>query len=165
MIESLPVLSADKPKILILGSMPGIESLRQQMYYSHKYNRFFKIMFAYFEKEYSLDIYERKKLITENNIALFDVIKYCERENSSLDSKIKNAEINDIESELKKRPEIQKIILNGKKAGEIYFKYFSDLKINAVILPSTSSANASYSFEKLFDIYKYELDSVLKVEI
>lgn len=156
MMDCLDVLAPLKPEILILGSFPGEESLKQQMYYAHKSNRFFKVLFKIFDAEYSLDNNLRKKLIENNNIALFDVIKSCDRV-SSADSKIKNIVLNDIDGILIKYPSIKKIILNGKKAGKVYYDNFPHIKVKAVVLPSTSPANAAFSFEKLYDIYKTEI--------
>ncbi len=161
MPHSFEPLSGPHPKVLILGSMPGAESLKQQMYYAHKSNRFFKILFQFFGCEYSSDSEVRRQLIINNGIALCDVFKYCERENSSLDSRI-SAEIpGDIGGLLKTYPTIESVLLNGRKAEEGFNKWFSYLTIKSYALPSTSPANASFSFEKLYGIWSKKLSEAL----
>ena len=146
------------PKVLILGSMPGAESLRQQAYYAYKHNRFWRILYEYFGEEYSEEIPERKKFVMRNGVALFDVYKYCDRENSSLDSKIKNEEPSDIRALLAANPSLRGVILNGKKAAEGWKKFFADVETESFVLPSTSPANAAKSFEKLYAEWKAVLD-------
>lgn len=150
--------SGEQPKVLILGSMPGAESLKQQAYYAYKYNRFWKILYRFFGGEYSEKTEDRKGFAESVGVALFDVFKFCERENSSLDSKIKNEEPNDIDSFLAAHPSVKGIILNGKKAAEGFFKFFPHIEIESCVLPSTSPANASKSFDELYA----EWASVLK---
>ncbi len=146
------------PRVLILGSMPGAESLRKQAYYAYKHNRFWRIMYTYFGGEYSDDAAAHRKLVQNNGVALFDVFDYCERENSSLDSKIKNEKPSDIDALLAAAPTINGVILNGKKAAEGWNRFFSHIKLPSFALPSTSPANAAKSFEILYKEWKSVLD-------
>jgi hypoxanthine-DNA glycosylase len=93
------------------------------------------------------DIEEKKVLLKKHKIALFDVIESCEITGSS-DSSIKNIKVNDIEKILNKS-NIQKIILNGKLAYNLFIKFFPNLIDKAYYLPSTSPANAKCSLEIL----------------
>ena len=129
-------------KILILGSFPSLKSREAGFYYSHKQNRFWKVM----EKIFNENI--------ENNIDLWDVIKSCDIEGSS-DSSIKNICVNDINSILKSSS-IKYVFTTGKKAYDLYKKYcFNNTKIDAIYLPSTSSSNiANYNLEDLISNYK-----------
>ena len=102
-----------------------------------------------------ITIKEKQKLILDNNLAIYDVIKSCDIEASS-DSSIKNVEINDINSIIK-NSKIEKVIFNGKKSYEIYNKYAKDKFDNICVLPSTSPANAKFTFDKLYKIWKDEL--------
>lgn len=138
-------------RILILGSMPGVKSLEAKEYYAHPQNRFWKLMGHFCNKNLHNAPYETKiQTLLENGFALFDVVKFCNRE-GSLDSNIKNETPNDIKGLLIKYPNIQKICLNGGKAYSAFKKYFPDLieKYNCCKLPSTSPANARYTLEKL----------------
>ncbi len=161
MIKSLNALVGDKPKVLILGSIASRQSIAKNEFYAFRQNRFWQVMFSYFNT-IPLDNYKEKcQLLQLNHIALWDSINECERENSSLDSKIKNVTPNDIESIITQNPSIKAIITNGKKSGEIYKKYFPCLNekynLNYHNLPSTSPANAIYSTANLLNIWSTTL--------
>lgn len=142
-------------EILILGSIPSIISRENNFYYGNDKNRFWKLISTVFNEEYPVSNEEKKSIILKNNLALFDVVKSCSIKNSS-DSSISNVKINDISSIIN-NSSIKKIIFNGNKAYELYLKYESNKFQNIVCLPSTSPANAKYSFNKLFEIWKKEL--------
>ncbi|MGP1489410.1 MAG: DNA-deoxyinosine glycosylase, partial [Peptoanaerobacter stomatis] len=112
---SFPPLIDHSSKILILGSLPGEESLKQVQYYAHPRNAFWKIMFTIFNEVYNEDYSIRCKLLLKNHIALWDMVHSGYRE-GSLDSDIKNEVPNDIDGLLKEYQAISKILLNGKKA-------------------------------------------------
>ena len=141
-------------KILILGSMPGVKSLEEQQYYAHPQNRFWKVMGSICNvpnlHEYSYDL--KLKTLLNNNIALWDTIKTCERE-GSLDSDIQNETPNDIRKLLKTYPNIKTICLNGNESYSAFKKYFPELfeKYSCHKMPSTSPANARYSLDKLIE--------------
>lgn len=139
-------------KVLILGSMPGVKSLEEQQYYAHSQNRFWKVMGSICNepKLSELDYETKLKTLLNNNIALWDTIKSCNRE-GSLDSDIQNEKPNDIRKLLKNYPNIRIICLNGNKSYSAFKKYFPDLlkKYTCYQTPSTSPANARYSLEML----------------
>lgn len=143
-----------KSKILILGSMPGIKSIKEQQYYAHPQNRFWKVManICQIYNLQELEYQQKIEILLSNNIALWDTIKSCQRE-GSLDSNILNAVPNDIRGLLKEYPNIKIICLNGNKAYSAFTKYFPDLldKYTCYKMPSTSPANARYNLEKLID--------------
>lgn len=127
-------------KVLILGSMPGKESLRMQQYYHNKRNHFWKIIFTLLNEEFTDDYETRKAIIKKHHIALWDVIKECERD-GSLDSEIRNEVVNDFESLLATYPTIKLIGLNGTKAYQLFKKYIAkqlNPEIEMIKLPSTS---------------------------
>ena len=139
-------------EILILGSMPGIRSLDQQQYYAHPQNRFWRIMAEIFHHGAIPETYEHKlSLLLANKIALWDVVHSCKRE-GSLDSNITNEKVQDFHSFLSTYPNIHTICFNGNKAFTSYQRHvgmlFAD-RINYCALPSTSPANARWTFEKL----------------
>ena len=139
-------------KILILGSIPSVISRNQGFYYANKNNRFWSILESLFKVKLNSNE-EKEKFLLNNNIALWDVIKTCDITGSS-DSSIKNVEVNDI-SKIIKDSEIETIFVTGKTALNNYNKYLKDkVKKDAIYLPSPSSANASFSLEKLIQEYK-----------
>lgn len=142
-------------KILILGSIPSVKSRENNFYYGHSKNRFWDLIAKIYNEKIPVSVDEKTDLILRNNLAIYDVIKICDIEGSS-DSSIKNAEINDINTIINESS-ISKIIFNGNKAYELYKKYETNKFTNLVNLPSTSPANARFSFDKLFEIWKKEL--------
>ena len=144
----------ENSKILILGSFPSVKSREQGFFYGHPQNRFWRVLAGVFDKKTPITIEDKKHFLLENNIAVWDVIHSCEIEGSA-DSSIKNVEANNIDNIVEKS-NINKIILNGKKANELYQKYIS-IDIQSVCLPSTSPANAAWSLDRLIDIWGKEL--------
>ena len=141
-----PIINNDS-KILILGSFPSIKS-RQTFYYGNPYNRFWKVLEKILKTNLVNKTPEEKTTILLNNkIALYDVVEECDIVASS-DSSIKNVIPIDLEK-LIQNTNISHIILNGKKATELYNKYFSSLSLIAITLPSTSPANAKFSLDQL----------------
>ncbi len=141
-ISSFPPIIDENSKILILGSVPGVKSLEMQQYYAHPQNRFWKILFEIFQKEFSTDYEDRKKLLKTKKIALWDVIDTCERK-GSLDSDIRNEEANSIAELLENHPAIQAIFCNGQKSHKNLMRILGkEFHIPVFVLPSTSPANA-----------------------
>ena len=96
---------------------------------------------------------QKKALILNNNLALFDVIADCEIVGSA-DSRIKNAVANDL-SPLLSGSRISEIFVNGKTAQKLYDKHLrSSVGIDCIYLPSTSPANAAFSLERLIEQWK-----------
>lgn len=149
---SFPPISNPDARILILGTMPGAQSLALNQYYGHPRNAFWKILFTVFETPFTGDYEQRKSLLLKNHVALWDVLEACLRE-GSLDSAIKQEVPNDFGRFLKTHPNITHIYFNGLKAAA-YFKKYAQLDdgYHLTTLPSTSPAHAGKSFEaKLTD--------------
>lgn len=139
----------EKSNILILGTFPSVKSRENKFFYSHPQNRFWKII-AYITNTSPVPstIDEKKNMLLNNKIALFDVIKSCDITGSS-DTSIKNVEPWDL-SIILDSCNIKKVYANGNKAYELYMKYcYDNLKRSIIKLPSTSPANASFNFERL----------------
>lgn len=151
-IKCFEPIADENAQMLILGSMPSVKSLEKAQFYAHPQNQFWKFMFHIFGQEYTTDYEIKKRLMLENNIALWDVIAECERE-GSMDSDIKNAIPNDISGLLKKCGKIKHIFCNGQTAYK-YFKRFIITDIPCVCLPSTSPANARISYDEKLKIWK-----------
>lgn len=148
-----PIAKPDST-ILILGSMPGQKSLEENQYYAHPRNSFWPIMCQLFNANKELNYEQRKQLLYDNKIALWDVLKSCYRE-GSLDSDIEHSsiEVNDFESFFKKYSKIKHVFFNGTKAEQLFkkevlneLKQTTDLKYHS--LPSTSPAHAAITVEQ-----------------
>jgi hypoxanthine-DNA glycosylase len=152
-IKSFPPIINSQSKLLVLGTIPGEESLRQQQYYAHKQNLFWKILSQVLHEPFTLDYEEKKQMLLRHNIALWDVCQSCIRK-GSLDSDIKDVVPNTIDVLIKKYPTIKTIAFNGKKAEALYNKHFGHLKhINYLSLPSTSPANASILMDRKLEAW------------
>ena len=149
-----PIYSKDS-KILILGSIPSVVSREDNFYYAHPQNRFWKIISKIYNEKIPTTKEEKTKLILNNNLAIYDVIKSCDIEGSA-DSSIKNVKLNNLDLLIQKS-KIEKIIFNGNKAYELYNKYEKNKFSNTKVLPSTSPANAKYTLEDLCKIWSKEL--------
>lgn len=137
----------ENSKILILGSFPSVKSREANFFYGHTQNRFWRVVSAVMGEECPQTIAEKKEFLLRNHIAVWDVIASCDIEGSS-DSSIKNVMPNDL-SKILKKAKIKKIFTNGNTAYKLFLKYNKDE--NAVKLPSTSPANASFSLDKLIE--------------
>lgn len=120
-IQSFAPISDINCRILILGTMPGVESLKKQQYYGHKQNHFWKIIYGLFNQKMEEDYDKKKNFVLSHNIAIWDVLKSCEREGSS-DSKIINPVVNDFESFFQKHTNIKAVYFNGGKAEQYFNK-------------------------------------------
>ena len=128
-------------RILVLGTMPSVESLKQGFYYAHPRNAFWRILAEICGAALPETVAEKKRLLLENGIALWDVLASCERE-GSLDSAIREGEPSDIPGLLAACPAIRKICLNGGTAARLFEKHFGEklAGVERVRLPSTSPA-------------------------
>ena len=143
-------------KVLILGSFPSVKSREEGFFYGHPQNRFWKVLSNAFECELPKTIDDKKQMLLNHNVALWDVIHSCDITGSS-DSSIKNVVPNDL-SLILDTADIQKIITNGKKADSLYKKYLEEkTNIKAVCLPSTSPANAQWNLQNLCLEWKKQL--------
>lgn len=146
--HNIPPVYDSESSILILGSFPSVKSRETGFFYGHPQNRFWKLLSSILECEKPETIEEKKRMLLENKIAVWDVISKCDIIGSG-DSSIKNVEPNDILSIIKES-NITKIFCNGKTSFRLYKKYIEPAThIEAQCLPSTSPANAAYSLERL----------------
>lgn len=155
--ESIEPFINDDSEVLILGSFPSVKSREEEFYYAHKSNRFYKVLSNIFFEPLPTSIESKKELLIKHHIALYDVIYSCDISNSD-DSSIRNATPINIKELLDKFPNINRIIVNGNKAKELFKKYLlKDIdthRIDIEFAPSTSSANAKIGSEELVEIYK-----------
>ena len=145
-LRSFKPFADKRSRILILGTMPGPVALKKQEYYGFAGNHFWKIIFQLFGVTAPLTYAQKKKLLKQNGIALWDVFKSCERK-GALDSAIRCMGYNDIPGLLKKYPNIKTIFLNSRTAEKVFREKFSkSVPIPAHYLPSTSPAHAGMPF-------------------
>ena len=147
-----PVYDKDS-EILILGTLPSVKSRENNFYYGHKQNRFWKVIATLLKEPVPDTIEEKKAMLLAHRIALWDVIQSCDIKGSS-DSSIKNVQPTDIGMILEKT-NVTQIYANGNKAGQLYKRYqFPVTGIEATVLPSTSPANAAWSFDRLCETWR-----------
>lgn len=151
-----PVYDKDS-EILILGTLPSVKSRENNFYYGHKQNRFWKVLATLLKEPVPDTIEEKKAMLLAHRIALWDVIQSCDIKGSS-DSSIKNVQPTDIGMILEKT-NITRIYANGNKAGQLYKRYqFPVTGIEAMVLPSTSPANAAWSLDRLCEAWRVILE-------
>jgi len=147
-VEGLPPIEDAACRILILGTMPGMESLKQQAYYANPRNLFWKLLAEVTGKEVPEHYEDRKIFLIRNKIALWDICSTCLR-NGSLDSNISEEMPNDISGFVASHPHLKAIGFNGKTSERLYRKY---IPVNDTVtlfsFPSSSPANAGMKWEK-----------------
>lgn len=155
-IHTISPVYNEHSRILILGSFPSVKSREAGFFYGHPQNRFWKVLANVFQAEVPGTIEEKKAFLLEHRIAVWDVIGQCEITGSS-DRSIRNVVPNPI-SKILETTKIEQIFVNGKKAEQLYQRYiYPQTKRNAICLPSTSPANASWNLEKLTEAWKIVL--------
>lgn len=151
-IHPIPPLYSASSRVLILGSFPSVKSREQAFFYGHPQNRFWRVAAEMLGCGIPRTVDEKKRLILGNRLALWDVIAECDITGSS-DSSIREVVPNDISGLLEKSG-IKTIFVNGKTAEKFYLRYTEPKTgIKAVCLPSTSPANAAWSFERLCEAW------------
>lgn len=159
-LTSLAAVAQADAQVLILGSMPGRQSLAQQQYYAHPRNAFWKITANLFDFNSDASYADKLLFLQQHKLALWDVIQSCER-HGSLDSNIKNISIisNDFAGFFSLHPKIKHIFFNGSLAYQQYQQRVKP-QLSEVLqslpctrLPSTSPAMASLSFEQKLIIW------------
>ncbi len=143
-----------RSKVLVLGTIPSVQSRRLGFFYSHPQNRFWKILSELFLAPLPLSIDAKKALLLDNRIAIWDVLKSCDIINSD-DSSIKNAVPNDL-SIISGSADIRAVFTTGTKATKLYEKYRLEEQtgLKAQYLPSPSPANCSKPYNEIINEYQ-----------
>ncbi|MEO5698411.1 MAG: DNA-deoxyinosine glycosylase [Burkholderiaceae bacterium] len=141
-----PVIDA-RARLVVLGSFPGVASLRAQQYYGHPRNQFWPLLAALWEVDLTaLPYLQRVAVAQAHGLGLWDVYAGCERE-GSLDSAIRNARPNELATLTRIAPGLRAIAHNGgESARAMHATRALGLAVHR--LPSTSPANASWNFER-----------------
>lgn len=148
-LHGLPPLVNDHTRMLVLGSFPSVASLARQKYYAHPQNAFWRLLQAIWPASPMPDaeLYsQRTDWLLDKGLGLWDVYASCERQ-GSLDSAIRQPQVNDLAGLLTRCPELRLIAHNGGES----FRHASvtrALGLPVYRLPSSSPANASWTFER-----------------
>ena len=141
-----PVVDAST-RLLVLGSFPGVASLRAQQYYGHPRNHLWPILGAIWGLDMlALPYAQRLQTMLAHHVGLWDVYASCRRE-GSLDSAIEDAVLNDLAGLRARAPALRAIAHNGGESARA-MQHTRALGLPVLRLPSTSPANASWSFER-----------------
>ena len=145
--EGLPPVAGPRTRMLVLGSFPGLASLQAQQYYGHARNQFWPILGALWGLDLMARPYlERLAICQQRGLGIWDVYAQCRRE-GSLDSAIRDARPNDLAGLARCLPELRAIAHNGGESARA-MRITAALGVPVLRLPSTSPANASWSFER-----------------
>lgn len=170
--RSFPPVFRSDARVLILGSMPGAESLRRREYYAHPRNAFWPIMGVLFDAGPDLPYRRRLARLRAARVAVWDVLARCRR-TGSLDAAIapESARPNDIPALLRRAPRLRRVCFNGG-AAERWFRRcfgkrldrppFAGLVFQR--LPSTSPAHAGRSPAKKRELWRAALEPVTAME-
>ncbi len=147
MLIGLPAVLAPNTRLVVLGSFPGAASLAAQQYYGHPRNHFWPILAAIWGVDLvALPYEQRLAQLRARGLGLWDVYATCRRE-GSLDSAIETPQPNDLASLRTIAPQLRAVAYNGGESARA-MKLTAALGLAVVKLPSTSPANASWSFER-----------------
>jgi TDG/mug DNA glycosylase family protein len=163
-VHGLPPIAGRDARILILGSMPGVASIRAAAYYAHPRNHFWPILEALYGIDASLLYAERVARLIRARVAVWDVLGQCARP-GSLDAAIEldTAVANDLGKFLRTHRAIQLIAFNGGLARQHFRRQWETAVLAArptlqlLALPSTSPANASWSYERKLTFWRAAL--------
>jgi len=140
LIHSFPPVVDGRSRILILGTMPSAASLTRGFYYGRPRNAYWRIMARAFNANPPVGIEEKRALILDNQIALWDVLASCVRP-GSLDADIREETPNDFRAFFEQWPAIGAILSNGGAAHRLFAKYDAGNHLPILKMPSTSPAH------------------------
>ena len=146
-------------QVLILGSFPSFASKDVGFYYGHPQNQFWKILSTLFKEPEPKTVQKKKEFLKRHRIALWDMVDSCMRTNS-LDSSLKDIQVNDIKALIQKYPNIEAIFTTGRKAEALYKRFFADISLPMYYLPSPSPANRGISFDQKVSEYRAILNYI-----
>ena len=146
-LVGLAPVVAPQTRLVVLGSFPGVASLRAQQYYGHPRNHFWPILSALWEVDLVAMPYERRlDEVCKRGLGIWDVYASCLRE-GSLDSAIEQAQLVDFSRLRALAPRLEAIAHNGGESARA-MRYTRSFGLPVYRLPSTSPANASWSFDR-----------------
>lgn len=151
--KGFPPLARRSARVLILGSMPGAASLKVGQYYAHPYNQYWRIMGELFGAGPELGYAARVRRLISQKVAVWDVLKHCERPGSLDSSIVRASEVaNDFTGFFRSHSQLRAVFFNGAKAEQAFQRDVLPLlkgrtaSLQLERLPSTSPAHAGRSF-------------------
>lgn len=152
-LHGLPPVIAAHTRLVVLGSFPSVASLEAGEYYAHPRNHFWPILSALWDVDLRAMPYaKRLDAVRDHGLGIWDVYASCRRE-GSLDSSIEDAQPNDLASLLRVAPNLQAFAHNGgESARAMHVTRALGLVVHC--LPSTSPANASWSFDRKLQAWR-----------
>ena len=145
-------------RVLVLGSFPGVRSLQLQQYYAHPQNHFWRILGALWNEPLpQMGYAQRCQVALAHGLGIWDVYACCERA-GSLDSAIRNAVVNDFAALQSRCAQLQAIAHKGGESWR-HHKHTQALGLPVYKLPSTSPANASWTFERKLQAWREVLEA------
>ena len=152
-LEGLPPVLDAHTRLIVLGSFPGVASLQAQQYYGHPRNHFWPILAALWGTDLMAMSYGARLVeARRHGLGLWDVYASCRRE-GSLDSAIEHARLNDLSRLHRLAPALQAIVHNGGESARAMV-HTRALGLPVLRLPSTSPANASWSFSRKLEAWR-----------
>jgi hypoxanthine-DNA glycosylase len=147
LLQGLNPVIDTRTRFIVLGSFPSVASLQAGEYYAHPRNHFWPLLSAIWGFDLrALPYRERLQQVQQRGLGIWDVYAHCRRE-GSLDSAIHDAEFNDLAGLKRQAPQLQAIAHNGGESARA-MRFTRSLGVPVLRLPSTSPANASWSFER-----------------
>jgi len=143
----LPPVISRRTRLVLLGSFPGAASLAAGQYYAHPRNQFWPVVGTLLGEDLpALPYRQRLARLRARGLGLWDIYAECRRE-GSLDSAIEHAVLNDLASLRLRAPGLRAVAHNGGESARA-MRITAALGVPVLRLPSTSPANASWSFER-----------------
>ena len=158
-LQGLAPIAPRDARLLVLGSFPGVASLAAQQYYAHPRNQFWPILSALWGVDLAARSYvQRVAEARRRGLAIWDVYAACRRE-GSLDSAIEAAQTNDLAGLIARLPRLAAVAHNGGESARA-MRVTRSLGLPVHRLPSTSPANASWSFERKLAAWREVFEQV-----
>ena len=162
--EGFPPVEPRRARVLVLGTLPSAESIRQGQYYAHPRNAFWPIMGALFGAGRELPYDRRLRKLAARGVMLWDVLRAAHRP-GSLDSAIhpRRRVANAIPDLLARHPELEAIVFNGAPAEALFRRHVAPAcaarlaGLKLARLPSTSPAHAARTFAQKLAAWRREL--------
>lgn len=139
--RSFPPVVDAATRVLILGSLPGEESLAQGRYYANRRNQFWRLVAAVTDAELEALPYEaRLERLLAAGVGLWDTVGSATRR-GSLDGAIRRVEANPIAELVDALPALRAVGFNGGRSASIGLRQLAGRQGLALIpLPSSSPA-------------------------
>lgn len=162
-VHGFAPIAGDDARNLVLGSMPGVASLRAGQYYGHPRNAFWPIMAQLFGFDAAAPYPQRVAALQRNGVAVWDVLAACVRP-GSLDADIDadSIRVNGFDTFLRAHPDLRRVCFNGAKAHAVFCRQVLPTlpvmpTFAMVQLPSTSPAHAGMPLAEKCRIWRQHL--------